>query len=462
VLAKLGLASAGTTEGRTHNFTAWRTLSQTVWLFVISSVLFGVPYFAQHTVLKYLYWPTLSSRFLTNNPTSCVYYGITSGLVSGYSVAYVTIVVPLAIFFMLVILLGRAWCGWTCPIGFAQELIGGLRRLVGRPYRELHPRYVIALDRFKYAFLFFVILIAISSGIPGLGLEFLATDFADPSCQLCPARPLCTIAQWTVGAEALQSELPTLSFVILAIFLVGTFGIRRFWCRICPLGAMMAPVNRSAMLTLRKDGNKCTRCRACLRVCPMDIEEVYAEMERTNITAPECIHCYRCVEECPEKDCLTIEYLGKTISRSGLRPPKRGKTDGGSPPVTTPVPAPAPIPPEPGVKEKQGKPEVPPAGDTPDTDAGVEPPPAALPAAAEAPAPTAAQPDAAAEPATPLAAPVAATPAVPPAAPLAPPAAATAPAAGPPDAPVAPPAAPLAASADTASEPAQSQGDDGG
>ncbi len=449
VLAKLGIVSAGTTEGRTHNFTAWRTLSQTVWLFVISSVLFGVPYFAQHSVLKYLYWPTLSSRFLTNNPTSCVYYGITSGLVSGYSVAYVTIVVPLAIFFMLVILLGRAWCGWTCPVGFAQELIGGLRRLVGRPYRELHPKYVIALDRFKYAFLFFVILIAISSGIPGLGLEFLATDFADPSCQLCPARPLCTIAQWTVGAEPLQSELPQLSFVILGIFLVGTFAIRRFWCRICPLGAMMAPVNRSAMLTLNKDGNKCTRCRACLRVCPLDIEEVYAEMERTNITAPECIHCYRCVEECPEKDCLTIEYLGKTISRSGLRPPKRGKGGRKSPPDTTPIPSPVPIPLKPVVKEEQDKTEIPPAEATTVGGAGAGPPPGALPASTSTQVPPTALPTAAGEPAAP------------PAAPLAPPAAA--PVAEPLDASGAPPRATIAPTdnhTDATSPPAQ--GDDGG
>ena len=221
----------------------------------------------------------------------------------------------------------------------------------------------------------------------------------------------------------------------------------------------MAPVNRSAMLTLQKDGNKCTRCRACLRVCPMDIEEVYVEMERTNITAPECIHCYRCVEECPEKDCLTIEYLGKTISRSGLRPPKQGKKDRGSPPDTSPGPVPAPIPLKQVVKEEQDKTDIPPAEATPAGSKADTPPPAALPVEAGVQAPPAARPAPASDPAAPPAAAAAATPATP-TAPLAAPAVSLP--AEPGDAPAAPPAAPMAAHTDNDQEGTQVQGEDGG
>jgi len=389
ILEKLGILSGGTKAGRSHNFQAWRTLTQFLWLFVITSTIFGVPYFARTSWLHNVYWPSLSSRFITSNPTSCAYYAVTSGLQNGVF-PYITIIVPLVIFILLIVLLGRAWCAWTCPVGFLQEILGGLRRLVGFPYKELSPKVVLALDRFKYAFLFFVILIALASSIPALGLGHLATDFADPSCQLCPARPICTIALKITGAEPLEASLPYTSIVILAIFIVGTLSIRRFWCRICPLGAMMAPINRRAMLTLRKDGNKCTRCRACLRVCPMDIQEVYAEMERTNITAPECIHCYRCVEECPEDDCLTVEYMGRTIARSGLKKPKdkkgKGKDvkgGGGAPssagppaPVGAPVPVrkPGPAPPAtPPADPPAAPPATPPAG-----------PPAAPPAAPSA------------------------------------------------------------------------------
>jgi len=54
----------------------------------------------------------------------------------------------------------------------------------------------------------------------------------------------------------------------------------------------------------------------CLRVCPMDIEEIFVEMERENVTAPECIMCGRCVESCPEAGCLSINFLGRELVRS--------------------------------------------------------------------------------------------------------------------------------------------------
>ena len=135
--------------------------------------------------------------------------------------------------------------------------------------------------------------------------------------------------------------------------------------RICPLGAMMAPFNRSAMLDLKKDGTKCTRCRACLRVCPLDIEEVYVEMESTNITAPECIHCYRCVEECPEKECLSVEFLGRTLAHSELTDPDEQAAK--ELPAVPPTEMPKPIP------LKKTEPE----------------PPAAAPAVTEEPPPAA-------------------------------------------------------------------------
>ena len=48
----------------------------------------------------------------------------------------------------------------------------------------------------------------------------------------------------------------------------------------------------------------------------MDIREVYEEMEKDNISSPECIHCYRCVELCPEEGCLSVAVANKDIVKS--------------------------------------------------------------------------------------------------------------------------------------------------
>ena len=82
------------------------------------------------------------------------------------------------------------------------------------------------------------------------------------------------------------------------------------------MGALLALFSRRALTTLRKDGDKCIKCRVCLRACPMDIREVYEEMEKDNISSPECIHCYRCVELCPEEGCLSVAFVNKDIVKS--------------------------------------------------------------------------------------------------------------------------------------------------
>jgi formate hydrogenlyase subunit 6/NADH:ubiquinone oxidoreductase subunit I len=48
----------------------------------------------------------------------------------------------------------------------------------------------------------------------------------------------------------------------------------------------------------------------------MDIEEIYEQKDKTNISSKECIHCYRCVELCPEEDALSVAFLEKRIIRS--------------------------------------------------------------------------------------------------------------------------------------------------
>jgi polyferredoxin len=85
---------------------------------------------------------------------------------------------------------------------------------------------------------------------------------------------------------------------------------------VCPIGAINSLFNKHSLLTLQKDGDKCTKCRICLRACPMDIEEIYEEKGKTKISSKECIHCYRCVELCPEEDCLSVAFLEKKLLSS--------------------------------------------------------------------------------------------------------------------------------------------------
>ncbi len=37
------------------------------------------------------------------------------------------------------------------------------------------------------------------------------------------------------------------------------------------------------------------------------------------VTSDKCVHCYRCVDNCPEEGCLTVEFLGKKLLSSKYR-----------------------------------------------------------------------------------------------------------------------------------------------
>jgi ferredoxin len=118
-----------------------------------------------------------------------------------------------------------------------------------------------------------------------------------------------------------------MALIFLALTVVGSFFVRRVWCRFCPTGSSIAILNRfkgfkwAPVLHLNKDEEKCTKCGICKRVCPLQVTEVY-EQKGGKIMTSMCMLCFRCVEMCPYEDCLKVNLGGKTVfkSRNWLEP----------------------------------------------------------------------------------------------------------------------------------------------
>lgn len=285
-------------------------------IFFAHGVLFGLPIFGSDPKLRYIFVPNLTSKYLNFAPSHCIFYELQANIQAGYSEFYLNLIIPLLILCILLLLFSRFWCGWLCPIGFVQDLVQHIRQIFKLPYLELDYSVIRILDKTKYAILFIVILLVFLVSLPQYGLNHFQNDLANPFEQFGPARPMFVLYQQLLGWEPWSTGLPTIGLTVLGFFFVFSFIVRKFYCRICPVGAINSLFNKHALLTLQKDGDKCTKCRICLRACPMDIEEIYEEKEKTNISAKECIHCYRCVELCPEDDCLSVAFLEKKIYRS--------------------------------------------------------------------------------------------------------------------------------------------------
>lgn len=112
-----------------------------------------------------------------------------------------------------------------------------------------------------------------------------------------------------------------LSYIFVTLVLTVSFKVRRFWCRFCPTGISLAAANRfkwfkwAPLLRLDKNGVKCTKCGICERVCPVQVTEVY-EKKDGPIETSMCTLCLRCVEMCPEKDCLSLKLIKRTLCKS--------------------------------------------------------------------------------------------------------------------------------------------------
>lgn len=174
---------------------------------------------------------------------------------------------------------GRAFCGWACPFGAFQDLLGGLTK----DKRKLRP-----FTYSKFIMLAFVI---------GLAWFFADTIF----CKYCPAGSLFAALPAPFFYPSLKLGFYFnihIATLVLTVLLVLFFS--RFWCRyLCPLGTI-GVFNRLSIVTVSLDSEKCTACLKCLDACPMGLEK----LEEIG-SSSDCIVCGKCVEVC-STDALKI------------------------------------------------------------------------------------------------------------------------------------------------------------
>jgi polyferredoxin len=243
------------------------------------------------------------------------------------------------------VLLGRFFCGWVCPFGLYEDLVTRLRKALRIKHRNLSEGFNEKFHQLSYVILAVLILVSVVFGaelIAGTQLVsgtekggFVYTYFSAPFCQVCPMKPLCTLTQTAVGVMRtdyifgpttgqfyqLGFYITSLNLFVLGVVTVAAFFFRRSWCRICPLGGLIAFFNRFppfkwvSGVRLDKVEEKCTKCGICKRVCPTQVTEVY-EFKGGDVTTSNCILCLRCVEMCPEEGCLKFKVAGKTAYKS--------------------------------------------------------------------------------------------------------------------------------------------------
>ncbi|TFG98196.1 4Fe-4S binding protein [Candidatus Thorarchaeota archaeon] len=212
---------------------------------------------------------------------------------------------------IILIFVGRAPCGWICPLGTIQDFVTLPKRKKVRP----SPGTEKELRKVKIYIFVIVAGLAVWLGFARVtgtaaSLEAALSIFAnDAFAPLNPANILFAVLfdpalLWPTGFSTLW-YLSTWGFVLVqvvfvAIVFVISFWVPRWFCRwLCPAGWLYSIFSREALLGIGRNPARCTpdTCNVCEVVCPMNIR--IRKFPYQHMHSPDCIMCMDCKSHCP-------------------------------------------------------------------------------------------------------------------------------------------------------------------
>lgn len=171
---------------------------------------------------------------------------------------------------------GRVYCSWVCPVNPITDLAAWLRQRWGIRASARVSR------RLRHAVL------AMTGGV-ALLTGSIAWELVNPVSMLHRGLIFGMGAAWAV---------------LLAVFLFDLFVLQRGWCgHLCPVGAFYGLLGRASVLRVAATRRQaCHDCADCYAVCPepLVIKPALKAVGGAGpvITAPECTNCGRCIDIC--------------------------------------------------------------------------------------------------------------------------------------------------------------------
>ena len=202
--------------------------------------------------------------------------------------------VLLVMVLVLTLILGRVFCGWICPLGTIGEWTSRLGSRLGFRKRELPLSIDRPLRYLKYAVLAAIVLLTWKMGT-------LVWRDMDP-----------WVAWMHLSAGWPEMVEKPLSYAALFLLVIGaSLFVERFWCRyLCPLGALLGPIQKISLFRVRRKDDTCVHCHRCGGECPVRLDPESSK----SVASAECIACGRCVEACPVQNTLFFGFARWRIS----------------------------------------------------------------------------------------------------------------------------------------------------
>lgn len=198
---------------------------------------------------------------------------------AGHTLVSAAVIGAVTVLVFYLIVGGRTYCSWVCPINMVTDLAYWLRTRLG---------ISVAWQPNKNTRLWILATLLIVSALTGT----IAWELVNPI---------------TLLHRGLVFGLGLAWLVVLAVFLFDLFVSRRAWCSyICPVGAFYGLAGSVSLLRVNaRNRAACTDCGDCYRVCPEPHVLVPALKPRSAsesivIKSGDCTNCGRCLDVCEE------------------------------------------------------------------------------------------------------------------------------------------------------------------
>ncbi len=204
-------------------------------------------------------------------------YVLLQSLAARHSPEMTAIIGALIITAFYLLVGGRVYCSWVCPVNIVTDIAAWLRQRLG-----LTGGARLSSDT-RYWLFGTTLLVSMATGT-------IAWELVNPVSMLHRGLIFGMSAGW---------------IVILAIFLFDLLVSRRGWCgHLCPVGAFYSVLGNTSILRVSAARREqCDQCMDCIKVCPepqvLKLPLFGADKGAGPIIlSPNCTNCGRCIDIC--------------------------------------------------------------------------------------------------------------------------------------------------------------------
>lgn len=201
--------------------------------------------------------------------------GASQGIVVGSFITFTFL-------FLFSLFLGRAFCGWVCPIGGLQDWCSAVNNKKARGGKFNWIKYFI--------------------WIPWISIIIIAAISAKGFHRINPLH----LIETGISISEPANYMMYYTIIGLIVVLALTAGKRAFChygCWIAPfmiLGTKIKDLIKLPSLHLAITNAKCEQCKTCNKHCPMSLD-INKMVQTGSMKNSECILCGNCVDNCPNQ-----------------------------------------------------------------------------------------------------------------------------------------------------------------